>query len=64
MIEWTEKQIGRFINFLSDAKEDIADLDEKVQEKIIEYRNKQCGKAVIFGAVVGAVVTFALQAIF
>lgn len=64
MIEWIEKQIGRFINFLSDAKEDIAEIDDKFQDKIIEYRNKQCGKAAIFGAVVGAVVTFALQAIF
>lgn len=61
---WIEKQIGRFTNFLSDAKEDIAAFDEKVQAKIVEYRNKQCGKAAIFGAVVGAAAAFALQAIF
>ena len=64
MFEWIEKQIGRFTNFLSDAKEDIAAFDEKVQAEIVEYRNKQCGKAAIFGAVVGAAAAFALQAIF
>lgn len=64
MFAWIEEQIGRFTNFLSDAKEDIAALDEKLQEKVIKYRNKQCGKAAIFGIVIGVAATFALQTIF
>lgn len=63
MIEWIEKQIGRFINFLSDAKEDIAEIDDKFQDKIIEYRNKQCGKAAIFGVIIGVIGTLAFEAI-
>lgn len=53
-IEWIELQVGRFTNFLSDAKEDIASFDAHVQAEIIKYNNKQCGKAAIVGAVVGA----------
>lgn len=64
MFSWIEEQIGRLTNFLSDAQEDIAALDEKLQEKVIKYRNKQCGKAAIFGIVIGVAATFALQAIF
>lgn len=64
MFSCIEEQIGRLTNFLSDAQEDIAALDEKLQEKVIKYRNKQCGKAAIFGIVIGVAATFALQAIF
>lgn len=64
MFSWIEEQIGRLTNFLSDAQEDIAALDEKLQEKVIKYRNKQCGKAAIFGIVIGVAATFALQTIF
>lgn len=53
-IEWIELQVGRFTNFLSDAKEDIASFDEHVQAEIVKYNNKQCGKAAIVGAVIGA----------
>lgn len=63
MFEWIEIQIGRFTNFISDAKEDIAEFDEHLQEEIVKYRNKQCGKAAIFGAIVGIAAFWALQGI-
>lgn len=54
LIEWIELQVGRFTNFLSDAKEDLVAFDEHVQAEIVKYNNKQCGKAAIVGAVIGA----------
>lgn len=56
LIEWLEQQVGRFANFLSDAKEDLQAFDEHVQDEIIKYSNKQCTKAFIVGAVIGVVV--------
>ena len=55
-IEWLELQVGRFANFLSNAKEDLSAFDTHVQEEIIKYNNKQCGKSAIVGAVIGALV--------
>ncbi len=54
IIEWIEVQVGHFTNFLNTAKEDLKEFDEKTQAKIKEYNNKQCGRAAIFGAVIGA----------
>ena len=36
IIEWFEVQVGRFTNFLSDAKEDLVAFDEHVQNEIHE----------------------------
>lgn len=55
-IEWIEQQIGRFTNFLSDAKEDLQAFDEHVQDEIIKYRNKQCTKAFLVGLAIGVAV--------
>lgn len=63
MLNWIETQIGRFMNFLMDAKEDIADFDEHVQEEIAKYNNKQCGKAAIVGTIIGVAGTLAVQAL-
>lgn len=62
-MEWIEKQIGRLINFFVDAKEDLNQFDTKIQNKIAEYRNKQCGKAAIFGIVIGVIGTVAVEKI-
>lgn len=56
LIEWIEEQIGRFTNFLSDAKDDIQKFDDHVQGEIEKYNNKQCGKAAIVGFVIGLLV--------
>lgn len=56
LLNWLEVQVGRFTNFLSDAKEDLAAFDEHTREEIEKYRNKQCGKAAIAGLVVGVLV--------
>ena len=58
-MEWLLEQIGRLTNFLSSASEDIEDFTVNVQNRI-----KQCGKACIFGIVVGAVALLVLQAVF
>lgn len=52
-IEWLEIQVGRFTNFLSDAKEDVQNFDDHVQAEIEKYNNKQCGKAAIVGFCIG-----------
>ena len=44
--------------------EHIEDFTVNVQNRIEKYRNKQCGKACIFGIVVGAVALLVLQAVF
>lgn len=64
IIEWIEVQVGRFTNFLSTAKEDLKEFDEKTQKKIKEYNNKQCGRAAIFGAVIGAFLGVAVSRLF
>lgn len=56
MFQWIEEQIGRLTNFCEDAKEDIEAFDEHVQEEIVKYSNKQCGKATIIGCIIGVVV--------
>lgn len=53
IIEWLELQVGRFANFLGDAKEDIQKFDDHIQEEIEKYSNRQCGRAVIVGFVIG-----------
>ncbi len=63
-IEWLEIQVGRFTNFLSDAKEDIQKFDDHVQTEIEKYRNKQCGKAAIVGFVAGLVLPLVIGKIF
>lgn len=63
-MEWLLEQIVRLTNFLSSASEDIEDFTVNVQNRIEKYRNKQCGKACIFGIVVGAVALLVLQAVF
>ena len=63
-IEWLETQIGRFTNFLGDAKEDIQKFDDHVQEEIEKYRNKQCGKAAIAGFTLGLFVAAVVDRIF
>ncbi|WP_298563465.1 hypothetical protein [uncultured Phascolarctobacterium sp.] len=61
---WIEEQLGRLANFCSDAIEDLKAADEKLCEKLDElddkaraeikkYNNRQCGKAVAVGIVVG-----------
>jgi hypothetical protein len=64
LIEWLEEQIGRFTNFLSDAKEDVQKFDDHVQEEIEKYNNKQCGKAAIVGFGIGLLFSVLLQKIF
>ena len=64
IIEWFEVQVGRFTNFLSDAKEDLVAFDEHVQNEVIKYRNKQCGKAAIVGAILGVVATVVVMSVF
>lgn len=63
MFTWIETQIGRFMNFLMDAKEDIADFDEHVQDEIAKYNNKQCGKAAIVGVIIGVAGTLAAESV-
>lgn len=63
-IEWLETQVGRFTNFLSDAKEDIQNFDEHIQGEIVKYNNKQCGKAAIVGFCVGVLLFALLDRIF
>lgn len=55
-IEWLEIQLGRFANFLGDAKEDVQKFDDHIQAEVEKYSNKQCGKAAIVGFVLGLVV--------
>lgn len=64
LIEWIEEQIGRFTNFLGDAKEDIQKFDDHVQGEIEKYNNKQCGKAAIVGFVIGLLVAALIAEIF
>lgn len=64
LIEFFETQVGRFTNFLSDAKEDIQDFDEHVQGEIVKYNNKQCGKAAIVGFTLGLVFAAVVDRIF
>ena len=64
IIEWLEIQVGRFTNFLSDAKEDVQKFDDHVQEEIEKYNNKQCGKAAIVGFGIGLLFSVLLQEIF
>lgn len=61
---WLEETIGRFTNFLSDAKEDIQEFDDHVQGEIEKYRNKQCGKAAIVGFALGLLVAAVVDRIF
>ena len=56
LITWLEIQVGRFTNFLGDAKEDIQKFDDHVQDEIEKYNNKQCGKAAIVGFAIGLLV--------
>ena len=64
LITWLEETIGRFTNFLSDAKEDIQKFDDHVQGEIEKYRNKQCGKAAIVGFTLGLLVAAVVDRIF
>lgn len=64
IIEWLEIQVGRFTNFLSDAKEDVQKFDDHIQEEIEKYNNKQCGKAAIVGFGIGLLFSILLQEIF
>jgi chloramphenicol O-acetyltransferase len=64
LIEWLEEQIGRFTNFLSDAKEDVQKFDDHVQEEIEKYNNKQCGKAAIVGFAIGLLFSLLMHEIF
>lgn len=64
IIEWLEIQIGRFTNFLNINKVDLKEFDKKVQAKIEEYNNKQCGRAAIFDTVVSAVFGVAVTRLF
>ena len=64
LITWLEETIGRFTNFLSDAKEDIQEFDDHVQGEIEKYRNKQCGKAAIVGFTLGLLVAAVVDRIF
>ena len=64
LITWLEIQVGRFTNFLSDAKEDIQKFDDHVQEEIEKYNNKQCGKAAIVGFALGLLVAGVIDRIF
>ncbi len=63
-IEWIEVQVGRFTNFLGDAKEDIQKFDEHIQGEIEKYNNKQCGKAAIVGFVLGLLLAAVVDRIF
>lgn len=64
MFTWIEEQIGKLINFIVGAKEDLHEFDEKMQEKIAKYHNKECGKAAIFGAIIAVAATLAVEALF
>lgn len=44
IIEWIEIQVGKFMIFLDSAKVDLQEFDEKAQQKIQEYNNKQCAE--------------------
>ena len=62
-IIYLEEQVGRFTNFLTDAKEDIQEFDEHVQNEIEKYNNKQCGKAAIVGFAIGLFVAVVIAEI-
>ncbi|WP_419047172.1 hypothetical protein [Phascolarctobacterium faecium] len=69
---WIEEQLGRLANFCSDAIEDLKSADEKLSEKLDElddkaraeikkYNNRQCGKAVAVGFIIGVVVSLLIK---
>ena len=67
---WIEEQLGRLANFCSDAIEDLKAADEKLSEKLDElddraeikkYNNRQCGKAVAVGFIIGVVVSLLIK---
>ncbi|WP_293719857.1 hypothetical protein [uncultured Phascolarctobacterium sp.] len=71
---WIEEQLGRIANFCSDAIEDLKAADEKLSEKLDElddkaraeikkYNNRQCGKAAVFGIVVGVLLCLGIKMI-
>lgn len=64
LITWLEIQVGRFTNFLSDAKDDIQKFDDHVQDEIEKYNNKQCGKAAIVGFGIGLLVASVIAEFF
>lgn len=64
LITWLEKQVSRFSKFLSKAKLDVQQLDEKVQAEIKEYLDKQCLRMYITGVLVGIIIGFSLARLF
>lgn len=53
----------KIIDWFLKTTEDLKDFDAHMQEEIQRYANKQCQKAFVVGASIGATLVFILKAV-
>lgn len=58
-----EFKMQKIIDWFVKTTEDLKDFDAHMQEEIQRYANKQCKKAFIVGASIGAILGFILKAV-